>query len=213
MESLLCAWHIASPLRIRFLPHPFPAQPFCAMFLLTGRPRLFPVTRPKIPRVGRPFGTPASFFTPFSCLPAPSALRRKPGRSLRLSLLFGIARCVSPGAFFTRFAPLFRRPSSFFASFLQPRVFPCPPAPLFAPTARTLFPHYPIIIVVGYGALPHVHHWPLTFPHCPPCAASPGRAAPILAESARQKANAVFCPSANQKPKAPAFGFARYLVL
>ena len=168
MESLLCARHIASPLRIRFLLHPFPAQPFCAMFPPTGRLRLFPVTRPKIPRVGRPFGTPASFFTPFSCLPAPSALRRKPGRSLRLSLLFGIARCASPGAFFTRFAPLFRRPSSFFASFLQPRVFPCPPAPFFVLTARTLSPHYPIIIIVGYGALPHVHHWPLTFPHRKP---------------------------------------------
>ena len=31
------------------------------------------------------------------------------------------------------------------------------------PTVRTLFPHHTIIIVVGYGALPHVQEWPLTF--------------------------------------------------
>ena len=30
-------------------------------------------------------------------------------------------------------------------------------------TACDSFPNYPIIIVVGYGALPHVQEWPLTF--------------------------------------------------
>ena len=166
MESLLCARHIASPLRIRFLPHPFPAQPFCAMLPPTGRPRLFPVTRPKIPRAGtlrrplRPFPhsslCPMLFFCPHTPLLAPHAVP-----CAQHSFLVLTHRSL-------RFMP-----------------FSCFSVPFFVPTARTLSTHYPIIIVVGYGALPHVHHWPLTFPRRPLCAAS--RVAPC----------AFPCPSAS----------------
>ena len=132
LESLLCARHIASPLRIRFLSPSISSPALLRDVTADKETAAFPRHAPENSPRRHP--------------PAPLAPHAVP--CAQHSFLVLTHRSL-------RFTP-----------------FSCSSVPLFVLTARTLFSHYPIIIVVGYGALTHVHHWPLTFPRRPLCAAS-----------------------------------------